>query len=83
MFIDITLIGEVEQGKGLRRSGQARRCHPGYRISRPGGCGLQLLLDASDDLKILEHPLVKIYNTPSTGLNWRGDCKSWLRYSHD
>jgi len=66
MFIDITLIGEVEQGKGLRRSG----AKPGDAIlvtGYPGqaAAGLQLLLDAPDDLKILEHPLVKIYNTPS------------------
>ena len=42
IFIDITLIGEVEQGKGLRRSGaRAGRCDPGYRISGSGGCRSQ------------------------------------------
>jgi thiamine-monophosphate kinase len=66
MFIDITLIGEVEQGKGLRRSG----AKPGDAIlvtGYPGqaAAGLQLLLDAPDDSKIIGHPLVKIYNTPS------------------
>ena len=66
MFIDITLIGEVEQGKGVRRSG----AKPGDAIlvtGYPGqaAAGLQLLLHAPDDSKILEHPLVKIYNTPS------------------
>ena len=66
MFIDITLIGEVEQGKGLRRSG----AKPGDTIlvtGYPGqaAAGLQLLLDAPDDSKIIGHPLVKIYNTPS------------------
>jgi len=66
MFIDITLIGEVEQGKGVRRSG----ARPGDIIlvtGYPGqaAAGLQLLLHAPDDLKILAHPLVKIYNTPS------------------
>jgi thiamine-monophosphate kinase len=66
MFIDITLIGEVEQGKGVRRSG----ARPGDAIlvtGYPGqaAAGLQLLLHAPDDSKILGHPLVKIYNTPS------------------
>jgi len=66
MFIDITLIGEVEQGKGVRRSG----ARPGDAIlvtGYPGqaAAGLQLLLRAPDDSKLLEHPLVKIYNTPS------------------
>jgi thiamine-monophosphate kinase len=66
MFIDITLIGEVEQGKGVRRSG----ARPGDIIlitGYPGqsAAGLQLLLHSPDDLKMLEHPLVKIYNTPS------------------
>lgn len=66
MFIDITLIGEVEQGKGVRRSG----AKPGDTIlvtGSPGqaAAGLQLLLDAPEDSKILGHPLVKIYHTPS------------------
>jgi thiamine-monophosphate kinase len=66
MFIDITLIGEVEQGKGVRRSG----ARPGDAIlvtGYPGqaAAGLQLLLQAPDDSKLLGHPLVKIYNTPS------------------
>jgi thiamine-monophosphate kinase len=66
MFIDITLIGEVEQGKGLRRSG----ARPGDVIlvtGYPGqaAAGLKLLLQSPNDLKILEHPLVRIYNTPS------------------
>ncbi len=66
MFIDITLIGEVEQGKSLRRSG----ARPGDAIlvtGYPGqaGAGLQLLLHAPDDPKLMAHPLVKIYNTPS------------------
>ncbi len=66
MFIDITLIGEVEQGRGLRRSG----AKPGDVIlvtGYPGqaAAGLQLLLQSPEDSKLLEHPLVKIYNTPS------------------
>lgn len=66
MFIDITLVGEVEQGKKVCRSG----AKPGDAIlvtGYPGqaAAGLQLLLRAPDDLKILGHPLVKIYNIPS------------------
>jgi thiamine-monophosphate kinase len=66
MFIDITLIGEVEKGRGVRRSG----ARPGDAIlvtGYPGqaAAGLQLLLRAPDDPKIMEHPLVRIYNTPS------------------
>jgi thiamine-monophosphate kinase len=66
MFIDITLIGEVEQGRAVLRSG----AKPGDAIlvtGYPGqaAAGLQLLLHAPDDSKLLGHPLVKIYNTPS------------------
>jgi thiamine-monophosphate kinase len=66
MFIDITLIGEVEQGKGVRRSG----AKPGDAIlitGYPGqsAAGLHLLLHAPEDSKLSGHPLVKIYNTPS------------------
>ncbi len=66
LFIDITLIGEVEQGKGVRRSG----ARPGDVIlvtGYPGqaAAGLGLLLRAQNDSKILDHPLIKIFNTPS------------------
>ena len=66
IFIDITMIGEVEQGKGLHRSG----ARPGDVIlvsGYPGqaAAGLKLLLQSPNDLYILGHPLVKIYNTPS------------------
>jgi thiamine-monophosphate kinase len=66
MFIDITLIGEVEQGKAVRRSG----AKPGDAIlvtGYPGqaAAGLQLLLQRSDDPQLMDHPLVKIFNTPS------------------
>jgi thiamine-monophosphate kinase len=66
MFIDITLIGEIEQGKAVRRSG----ARPGDAIlvtGYPGqaAAGLKLLLRAPDDSKLLGHPLVKIYHTPS------------------
>ena len=66
VFIDITLIGEVEQGKAVRRSG----AKPGDAIFVTGfpgqaAAGLQLVLLEKDDSKIMMHPLVKIYNTPS------------------
>jgi thiamine-monophosphate kinase len=66
MFIDITLLGEVEQGKGVRRSG----ARPGDVIlvtGYPGqsAAGLQLLLRGPDRSKLLDHPLVRAYNTPS------------------
>jgi thiamine-monophosphate kinase len=66
MFIDITLIGEVEQGKGVRRS----RAGVGDAIlvtGYPGqsAAGLRLLLQSPKDHNLLGHPLVKLYNTPS------------------
>jgi thiamine-monophosphate kinase len=66
MFIDITLIGEVEQGRAVHRSG----ARPGDAIlvtGYPGqaAAGLQLLFHAPDDSKLLGHPLVRIYNAPS------------------
>ena len=66
IFIDITLIGEVEQGKAVRRSG-ARAGDVILVTGYPGqsAAGLQLLLRERGDSKIKEHPLVKIYNTPS------------------
>ncbi len=66
MFIDITLLGEVEQGKEVRRSG-AKIGDAILVTGYPGqaAAGLQLLLQPCQDPKLLEHPLVKIYNTPS------------------
>jgi thiamine-monophosphate kinase len=64
-FIDITLIGEVTQGKSVRRSGAGLGdviLVSGY----PGrsAAGLRLLFQNRDDRKILEHPLVRHYNNP-------------------
>jgi thiamine-monophosphate kinase len=66
IFIDITLIGEVEQGKSLRRSG-ARTGDVILVTGFPGqaAAGLQLLLRSPPAPDLLKHPLVRIYNTPS------------------
>ena len=66
MFIDITLLGEVQEGRGVRRSG-AREGDAILVTGYPGqaAAGLQLLLHTPDDAALLRHPLVKIYNTPS------------------
>jgi len=63
LFIDITLIGEVEEGRTVRRSG----AKPGDVIlvtGYPGqsAAGLQLLVQTSASL---DHPLVRAYNRPS------------------
>ena len=63
IFIDITLIGEVEEGRAVRRSG----ANPGDVIlvtGYPGhsAAGLQLLLQS---LAPENHPLVRAYTTPS------------------
>lgn len=66
MFIDVTLIGEVEEGKALHRSGAAKG-----EVILISGCpgrsaaGLELLLHHPDDPRIKEHPLVRAYLTPN------------------
>lgn len=66
IFIDITLIGEVEQGKGLHRSG-ARPDDVILVTGYPGrsAAGLILLLQSPNDPDLMSHPLVRGYNTPS------------------
>jgi thiamine-monophosphate kinase len=66
MFIDITLIGEVEQGKAVRRSG----AKPGDAVLVTGfpgraAAGLQLLLRGPHDAGLADNPLVSAYTTPS------------------
>jgi thiamine-monophosphate kinase len=66
MFIDITLIGEVEQGKAVRRSG----ARPGDAVLVTGfpgraAAGLHLLLRGPYDERLADNPLVRAYTTPS------------------
>ncbi len=66
IFIDITLLGEVEQGKLMLRS----TSKAGDKIlvtGYPGqaAAGLQLLLRSESRKDMREHPLVRTYNTPS------------------
>jgi thiamine-monophosphate kinase len=65
-FIDITLIGEVERGKTVRRS-TAKVGDAILVTGYPGqaAAGLQLLLQVRPNEDLLEHPLVRAYNTPS------------------
>jgi thiamine-monophosphate kinase len=63
IFIDITLIGEVEEGRAVRRSG----AKPGDEIlvtGYPGhsAAGLRLL---AQSLATEDHPLVRAYNKPT------------------
>lgn len=65
-FIDVTLIGEAEPGKLLRRS----TARPGDAIlitGHPGhsAAGLQMLLRTESSEDALAGPLVRAYNEPS------------------
>lgn len=66
IFIDITLIGEVEQGKHILRS-TARTGDTILATGYPGqaAAGLQLLLRSQPIEDLREHPLVRAYITPS------------------
>ena len=66
MFIDITLIGEVEPGISPRRTD----AQPGDDIlvtGHPGqsAAGLYLLLEREGFSDLSVHPLVQVYNTPA------------------
>ncbi len=65
-FIDITLIGEVEQDKMVRRS-TARAGDAILVTGYPGqaAAGLHLLLNAQPTDNLRDHPLVQAFNTPS------------------
>jgi len=66
IFIDITLIGEVEQGKIVRRS-TAKVGDAVLVTGYPGqaAAGLQLLLNAGTQDDLHDHPLVRVFNTPT------------------
>jgi thiamine-monophosphate kinase len=66
IFIDITLIGEVEVGKMVHRS-TAKVGDAILITGYPGqaAAGLQLLLKSQPDEDLRDHPLVCAYNTPS------------------
>ena len=64
-FIAITLIGEVEKGKIVRRS-TARVGNSILVTGYPGrsAMGLRLLLNEKREKDLTDHPLVKAYNRP-------------------
>jgi len=66
IFIDITLLGEVEQGKLMLRS-TAKAGDAILVTGYPGqaAAGLQFLLRSPAGMDLHEHPLVQTYNTPS------------------
>ncbi|MBN1850925.1 MAG: thiamine-phosphate kinase [Deltaproteobacteria bacterium] len=65
LFVDITLIGEVERGALVRRS-TAREGDAVLVTGYPGqaAAGLQLLLNAKGHEPFQDHPLVNAYNRP-------------------
>lgn len=66
IFIDITLVGEVEQGKLMLRS-TAKAGDAILVTGYPGqaAAGLKLLLRSQPAEDLREHPLVRAYITPS------------------
>ena len=81
LFIDITLIGEVEQGKMIRRS-TAQKGDAILITGYPGqaALGLELLLHAGMDEDLGDHPLVRAYNTP-THRAWEGRAVAQSGYA--
>ncbi len=66
IFIDITVIGQVESGKMVRRS-TAKEGNTILVTGFPGqsAAGLRLLNQSSPKEDLNEHPLVRAYNRPS------------------
>jgi thiamine-monophosphate kinase len=81
IFIDITLIGEVEQGKMIQRS-TAQKGDAILITGYPGqaALGLELLLHAGVDEDLRDHPLVRAYNTP-THRAWEGRAVAQSGYA--
>jgi thiamine-monophosphate kinase len=81
LFIDITLIGEVEIGKMIRRS-TAKKGDAILITGYPGqaALGLELLLHAGADEDLSDHPLVRAYNTP-THRAWEGRAVAQAGYA--
>lgn len=74
VFIDITLVGEVEQGKLMLRS--AAQAEDAILVTGyPGqaAAGLKLLLRSQPAEDLRGHPLVRVYNTPSHRA-WEGQA---------
>lgn len=65
MFMDITLIGEAEKGRIIRRS-TARLEDAILVTGYPGqaAAGLRLLLNKEEGNNLQDHPLVRAYNRP-------------------
>jgi thiamine-monophosphate kinase len=81
LFIDITLIGEVEQGKMTQRS-TAKKGDAILITGYPGqaAIGLELLLHAGVDEDLRDHPIVRAYNTPSHRA-WEGRAVALSGYA--
>jgi thiamine-monophosphate kinase len=64
-FIDVTLLGEVEAGRAIRRS-TARAGDAVLVTGCPGqaAAGLRLLKEAGDARALQEHPLVQVLTRP-------------------
>jgi len=65
-FIDITIIGEIEQDKLMRRS-TARAGDAILVTGYPGqaAAGLKLMSHSQPSRALRNHPLVRVFNTPS------------------
>jgi len=81
IFIDITLIGEVEQDKLLLRS-TARVGDTILVTGNPGqaAAGFQLMLHSKPTKELGKHPLVHAFNTPSHRLR-EGQAIASSRYA--
>jgi len=74
IFIDITIIGEVEQGHLMRRS-TAKAGDVILVTGYPGraAAGLKLMLSSKPTEDLREHPLVRAHTTPSHRA-WEGQA---------